>query len=281
MTTTFFSAALTTSYTYGPTIKVAEACDIVALATVSGLAPTRVEMLLEVRETSSAIWLPIPAAEAGADGVAYESKPATVVVSGPVFFQCPGTLVAGGLSGYEVRVGARRVGGDATTTLALAGELRTNRDSPSLAEAVFASGGNPAYDPSTGALLVTPTRTMADDYTDPEEWVDETNQAIGTYYYPSAAGVAMTRYDHLTLVLTLTAGTVDIEVTNDGGTTWQDVTPLVLEANAATAVQGAVSITADAALDMKGWNFEAVRVKAVMAGAGTNEIVIWAKRRKA
>ncbi len=276
--TTFFSGLLTTSYTYGPTVRVAEASDIIAAATLTGTAPTRVEMLLQVREVDAAVWLTVPSAETGADGVAFEDKPATIAATGGVFFQLPGAPPSS-TAGYEVRIAARRVDGDGTTSLVLQGDVRSNKDSPSLAEGVFGAGGSPAYDSATGSLLVTPTRTMADDYTDPEEWVDETNQAAATYYYPSSAGVEMGRYDHLSLTMTLTAGTVTVEMTNDGGTTWQDVTPTVLDMMTGAAL--AASFTSAAVLDCQAWNCEAIRVKAIMGGGGTNQITIWAKRRKA
>jgi hypothetical protein len=138
-----------------------------------------------------------------------------------------------------------------------------------------------AYDVALGADVVSPTITDADRWVPAEELVDTTNLAAATYYYPSADGLALEEYDHISWAMVMSGGvTVTFEGWNDDAAAPDviDITKVGLSMN--TGVSGAASyVDKSDIIDFEGINVEKMRCKVVTAD-NTNGVQCHIRRRK-
>ena len=125
--------------------------------------------------------------------------------------------------------------------------------------------------------------TIADDRDESAQtWANTTNTAMGTSYYPSAAGYLLGNRDHLTLQLVMTDNTTTVEASLDG-ITWLNVTLFCISmTTGAAAASYATGAGASANFMVDCNNFNTVYVRcAVVYPDNSNATQIKAFTRKA
>lgn len=276
---TLFSGVPGTTWTPGTTFN-KNPSDLLCKATITGTAPTRVEFTLETQAIDGSEWVIIPRGIVGASRIDFsEAVMAAIETDGTFLLRIPGGLEVARQPGSEVRLNVRRVGGDGTTTVVVLGEFRSTKDSPSITDQVLVGGAAAAYDEATGSLSVTPTRTVADEYGDPEPLEDASGIGASTVYYPSAAGFDMGKYDNLVISCpTVTNAILTLEASMDVTfTDFNDVTPASIDGTTGAAPGGG-TYTAACEITIEPANWAYMRLKAVYAGASA--LTARARRRK-